>query len=404
MKVGLLLFSDFPDGAALGRRTYLLAKGFARARHDVDVIVAQRFQSGPRHEALDGFRVSWAATTTPGEFHRLSERLRARWGTMKLVQALTRAGLDWLVIVFPELDRLPHLLMARRRGTRIAVSYEDERTLPPNPTLRDRYLATRGRLADRVFPRLCDLTLPTSRLLESRLRARAPRTPSFLLPALVDTSTFRFDEGGAASFRDKWHLGDAPVISYLGTYWHVEGLANLLHAAAEMRALGTRFRLVISGKQHAGHRCDNVASIAKSLGIQDLLVETGWLPTTDVVAAMSVADILVVPKIEHTANAAGLPAKLAEYLSVGRPVVASNVGDISQYVNDGDDALLCKPGDIRALRDCLTSLLQDEPLRRKLAANARRAALREFDYETVAANAADAMSCVAGGRPVATHR
>jgi glycosyltransferase involved in cell wall biosynthesis len=395
MRIGFLVFSDFPDGAALGRRAYLLTKGLARAGQEIDVVVGQRYSDGPLEAVLDNnLRIFWATRTTNEKFHNLSERLRSRWRTLTAVKHLTARGLDWLVIVYPELDRLPHLLTARLGGARIAVTYEDERALPPYPTLKDRYYLLRGSVADKIIPHACHLAFPTSSRLENRLRDTAPDTPCCLLTAVVDPETFVPDDAGAAAFRAKWQLLNNPIISYLGTYWHVEGLANLLRAAAELKSEGERFQLVISGKEHAGFRCDNVAKISAELGIQDIVVETGWLSTREVIAAMSAADILAVPKIDHVSNVAGFPAKLAEYLSIGRSVAVSDVGDISKYVKDGEDALLCQPGSIRSLKKSLALLLHDKSLRCRLAANARRAALLHFDYDAVARKALQAMEAL----------
>lgn len=144
MRVGVLIFSDFPEGGALGRRAYLLSKGWAELGHDVNVVVAQRFREGPLREEFDGIRVKWGRRATPTDFHRLPERLKARWATFRQVRELAREGLDWLVVVYPEMDRLPHIITARRRGVRIAVTYEDMRAFPPAATLYERWLATRG--------------------------------------------------------------------------------------------------------------------------------------------------------------------------------------------------------------------------------------------------------------------
>ncbi|MEN6623949.1 MAG: glycosyltransferase, partial [Smithella sp.] len=117
--------------------------------------------------------------------------------------------------------------------------------------------------------------------------------------------------------------------------------------------------------------------------LTEIVIETGWLPTEKVVGCMSAADILVVPKLKNIANEAGMPTKLAEYLSVGCPVVVSKVGDIPLYLADNEDALLCEPSDIASLADKLRVLIRDRALRDKLALNARSTALKHFDYREV---------------------
>jgi glycosyltransferase involved in cell wall biosynthesis len=394
MRIAVLVFSEFPDGAALGRRTHLLSKGWAELGHDVNVVVAQRFREGPLREEFDGIQVMWGTRTTREASHGLGERLIARWATVREVHALVEKGLDWLVVVYPEVDRLPHIMMARRRGVRIAVTYEDKRAFPPAATVYERWLAMRGELADRVIPGLTDLLFPISKYLDARLRQRAPGTPTCLLPAVVDTTAFQENEGKGLAFRERWRLGVEPVLGYMGTYWHVEGLGVFLTAVKELRTRGAAFKVLICGKPHRGHRSDDVRAMTTALGLQEVVTETGWLPREEVIAAMSAADVLVIPKIADDSNNAGLPTKLAEYMAVGRAIVCSDVGDVRAYVREGEDVLLCRPGDPGSLITALGDLLQDGRLRARLAANARAGAVRHFDYRSVARKAAEAMEAI----------
>lgn len=394
MKLAVLVFSDFPDGSAIGRRTALLSRGLAELGHEVHVVVAQRFEAGPLYQDVEGLHVHWGAVTSPATFHQLSDRLRARWAAYRAVRDLARRGLDWIVVVFPDLDRLPYVLFSRFHGIRVLATYEDARSLPPAPTVSDRLLLLRARTADAVIPRLAQLNAATSDRLEDDLRSVAPRTPVVRIPPLTDLAVFHRDPERAKAFRRRWNFGDEVLIGYLGTYWHVEGVANLLMAVSELARAGERFRVVICGNAHMGHHCDDVPKIIRDLHLQDVVTETGWLQTGEVVAAMSAADILVVPKINHPANVAGMPAKLAEYLAVGRAVICSRVGDIPRYLVDGEDALLCDPGDRAELVSALRRLVFDAGLRDRLGRNARNAAGRHFDYRVVAKRVEAAMMAV----------
>ncbi len=188
----------------------------------------------------------------------------------------------------------------------------------------------------------------------------------------------------AKAFKTNWRLDGIPVVAYLGGYWNVDGVGVLLKAASKLATAGEQFQLVISGAALEGRDCDDVPRLTEELGLSDRTVLTGWLPTDEVIAAMSAADVLVVPKLDHIANVAGVPTKLAEYLAVGRAVVVSRVGDIPLYLSDNEDALLCDPGDARSLTTALQRVLRDPELREHLARNARQTAIKHFDYRTAA--------------------
>lgn len=180
----------------------------------------------------------------------------------------------------------------------------------------------------------------------------------------------------------QWKLGASPVISYLGSYWNVEGVAVLLHSAKLLVDYGVEFKMTLSGFCPVGKDCDDVGSLIRELGLQEHVIETGWLGMDDVIDAMSAADILVVPKLDHLANVAGVATKLAEYLSIGKAVVASRVGDTLLYLQDHIDSLVCEPGNPTLLANALQQLLLDAPLRARLGMNARQTAFKFFDYRS----------------------
>jgi glycosyltransferase involved in cell wall biosynthesis len=64
----------------------------------------------------------------------------------------------------------------------------------------------------------------------------------------------------------------------------------------------------------------------------------------------------------------------------GRPVVATEVGGLSDAVEDGVTGLLVPPRDTAALRAALERLLTDAPLRFELGANARRRSEESYSW------------------------
>jgi glycosyltransferase involved in cell wall biosynthesis len=369
----------------------LLARGMVAAGHEVHVVVPLRFRPGPLFEKMHGLSVHWGRLTGDSHGNGFRERVAARWAALRIVRRLAKPRLDWLLLSNPGLEGLAYIAAATRRGARVAATYDDLRAEPEHPALTDRVRMSWLKTADAIIPRLATLNVPTSHFLRKLVERTAPATPTFILPPLVDMDTFRERPGAAEEFRARWSLGDGPVISYLGTYWFVEGLPVLIEAASRLAQAGERFRLVISGAAHQRLDCDSVSGLVERFALQDIVVETGWLPTSDVVSAMAAADILVIPKLNDVANKAGMPAKLAEYLAMGRAVVVSRVGEIPRYLNDRKNAILCEPGDVAALTAALRELLRDPALRCELAANARDAAQEHFDYRATIGRLANRM-------------
>ena len=80
----------------------------------------------------------------------------------------------------------------------------------------------------------------------------------------------------------------------------------------------------------------------------------------------------------------GLGNVALETIDMGKPVVATSGSGFSEVIEDGRSGLLVPPGDVDALRQALGRLLDDPPLRDRLAQGARARAAR-FELGAVAA-------------------
>ncbi len=90
-------------------------------------------------------------------------------------------------------------------------------------------------------------------------------------------------------------------------------------------------------------------------------------PRRHVEAFMQASDCLICPSV--WAEAVGLVN--LEAMASGLPVIASRIGGIPEYVEDGRTGFLFAPGDHRELVGCLNRLLSDQPGRQAMSQNAR---------------------------------
>ncbi|HKJ45347.1 MAG TPA: GT4 family glycosyltransferase PelF [Balneolales bacterium] len=80
-----------------------------------------------------------------------------------------------------------------------------------------------------------------------------------------------------------------------------------------------------------------------------------------------------------TSISEGVPYTLLEAMSCGKPVVATDVGGISEILKD--NGILCKPRDPNNIAEAVLLLLVDDAMRNEMSVNSRANVIKEFSKE-----------------------
>jgi glycosyltransferase involved in cell wall biosynthesis len=94
--------------------------------------------------------------------------------------------------------------------------------------------------------------------------------------------------------------------------------------------------------------------------------------------------LLVLPSVQETA-----PMVIMQAMAAGKAVVATRVGGIPSLVENGQTGLLVNGGDVPALAEAITGLLQDNALRIAMGKKGRELAERRFRAKAVAEKTRD---------------
>jgi len=154
-----------------------------------------------------------------------------------------------------------------------------------------------------------------------------------------------------------------------------KGAGVLLEAAAALRQRHD-LRLVLAGT--GPYRAD-LERRAQALGIADRVNFAGYVPDSVAQALFSYADVAVVPSIYEPFGIVALEA-----MAAGAPLVASDVGGLSDIVEHGVNGLKAAPGDVQSLTEQIDRLLTDRNLAGRLASNAIRLVRERYSWEGVA--------------------
>jgi glycosyltransferase involved in cell wall biosynthesis len=116
--------------------------------------------------------------------------------------------------------------------------------------------------------------------------------------------------------------------------------------------------------------------IARRLGLESNVMFLG--SRDDVPQLLSAIDVFAL-----TSHIEANPVSILEAMSVGRPVVATNVGSVGEAVADGDTGFLVSPGDATAFADRVVQLLRDPARSRAMGAAGRQAVITRWSIQSM---------------------
>lgn len=172
---------------------------------------------------------------------------------------------------------------------------------------------------------------------------------------------------------------DDRVVLFFGLLRPSKGVADLVEAFARIGD-ASKVRLVIAGFPTKAFDTDALRAQIKLLGLADhVSLFLDYVPLEDVGTLLRLAAVVVFPYRNATASGAAAAAQ-----SLGRPVVVTSVGGLSETVRDGDTGFVVPPRDAVALADAITRTLGDPHQAAKMGAAGREEILKERSWEAFA--------------------
>jgi glycosyltransferase involved in cell wall biosynthesis len=184
----------------------------------------------------------------------------------------------------------------------------------------------------------------------------------------------RFASGsGTAVRRDLGLSPEDVVVGFVGTFgpWH--GAPLLARVFARLCHDMPRLRGLFVGD---GPELDQTREEIGINGGDGAVRFVGHVHPSEIPRYLDACDILVSPQVPLPDGIEffGSPTKLFEYMAAGKGIVASQLGQIAEVLEDGRTALLVEPGDETALSAAISKLADAPKLRAQLGAAARQRA------------------------------
>ncbi|WP_328712389.1 glycosyltransferase family 4 protein [Nocardia salmonicida] len=350
----LLVTNDFPPRPG-GIQSYLQALSNQLPPEDL-VVYAPRWR-GDSHEKFDAaqkFQVVRHPTTlmlpTPAVIKRASALLREH-----------RCDTVWFGAAAPLAVMAP--ILRRAGAERILASthgHEVGWSMLPG-----------SRQVLRSIGEHTDVVTYVSKYTRGRFAsAFGPHAALEHLPPGVDPTEFRPDPAAREELRARYGLGERPTVLCLSRLVPRKGQDMLIVAMSEIRERVDGAVLVIAG---GGPYETRLRALAEALGVQDSVVFTGRVPSGELAAHHTIADVFAMPCRTRGAglDVEGLGIVFLEASASGVPVVAGDSGGAPETVREGETGIVVHGRSVSQISDAIVELLTDRDKAAQMGAAGR---------------------------------
>jgi glycosyltransferase involved in cell wall biosynthesis len=311
--------------------------------------------------------------------------VRAYWTAFRLAR---RDKIDLVHLQYVRRPIMDLLCMVWFKCWGFRVAYTAHNVLPHERRAMDRPYF-------RLLYRLCDLVIVTSRFayeqMQSDFHVSAAKLAETPIGHTVPAGLCAPDRADA---RKSLNLEPADrFVVNLGHVREYKGIDTLLKAAALALPSVPRMRLFVGGPCSEAALAEEYRKSIQELGLQSVVrFQAGGLPDEEFLRCMAAADLVVLPY----KRASGHSAVMMVAFALGKSVIATRVGGLSEAVVDGVSGSIVPPDDEQALADAMVKALSDSERLEKMGRNARKRFEETYSWDKIAAMTEEAYRRTAG--------
>jgi glycosyltransferase involved in cell wall biosynthesis len=353
----------------LDRRVWQEALSLRRAGYMVTVVCPRGTERDTAvHEVREGIEIhryeAVFATGSPTSYVR--EYASALWRMGRLAGSLARKrGFDVVHASNPPDLLLLAALPLRRRGVRLIFDHHDlvPELLHARFNSSARFMLPLAKAFEWISFRLADVVISPNESFRHIAIERGGKAPQsvFVVRNAPDLERFHRSAADPRLRNGKRHL-----LAYVGMMSPQDGVDHALRALAHLRQRRGDWRAVFVG---AGDSLAELRRLAAKLDLTDVVEFSGFLGDADITRILSSADVCLAPEPRNALNDVSTMIKIAEYMSMGRPVVSHDLTETR--FTAGPAALYAESGTESAFAARIDELLSDASRRAAMGRVAR---------------------------------
>lgn len=379
IKIRILTTEPFPTGLAASNRIMTYAKGFVEQNCQISVHCIKPTERPDKifnHASsgmIDGIYFAYSGGKTVLHRKFINRRIDNTIGLIRISYEILKEKKKNKTDVIIYYSSLPLTAMVFYLITRFKkILFLKEESEIPEVYLQNMNFIQKFFFKKLHYPLFDGLLLMTKRLINYFEIEKKNNIPFLHVPMTVNFQRFSRVEKSNSCLK---------YIAYCGVLNDKkDGVNILIEAFAKLSTEFPDIHLYLIGDAGSEAERDQYTSRINQHKLSNRVVFTGRVAKEEIPELLGNAIILVLPRPLSLQAEAGFPTKLGEYLSTGKPVVVTRVGEIPDYLSDGVSAFIAEPGNEDSLFCKMKTIMIDYEKAERIGKNGKEVVLKHFNY------------------------
>lgn len=380
--MSFIIFGDlfsFPEGYASANRVHSYAKGMTENGTEVHIICFSNEYLSVSNGSFENINYYYPFHQSKRSSYFIVRRLKKLlkyFNTYSLVRKISKQG-EIIGINLWTTTTMTFLfawMMSIIFHSKLILECSEH----PLRNYQDRFFRNKiGKVKFKIEARMSNGILCISKyILELYKSSGISEQKLLLVPSTVDPSRFPATIEKPVQYR---------YIGYFGSLSFArDNIDMLIKAFAEIQNQYPDLHLILGGYCMDNER-GKLINMIHEFNLESKVEILEYLSRQQIICFIQSADILVMVRSDDLESKASFPSKLTEYLAASRPVISVDVGEISDYLRDGENAYLVKAGNVNELADKMRYVLGNYEKALKIALCGKELTSGVFNYNFQAA-------------------